>query len=141
MTGTGGPGHLLTDRLDLRAMTSGDVAALHPSCWGRGYATELARAAQREAAAAEPDLPVVAWIHEQNASSQAVARHLGLSDFGQLKPQHWDGHPCTAGPTGNPHQARTRPQASLGRSRHGELDRRWQVLTSGGCAGRRRPGW
>jgi len=93
MTGTRGPGHLLTDRLDLRAMTSGDVAALHPSCWGRGYATELARAAQREAAAAEPDLPVVAWIHEQNASSQAVARHLGLSDFGQLKPQHWDGAP------------------------------------------------
>ena len=66
---------------------------LDQSCWGRGYATELALAAQREAAAAEPDVPLVAWIHEQNAASQAVARHLGLTDFGQPGPQHWDGAP------------------------------------------------
>lgn len=165
MTGTRGPRRLLTARLDLRAMTSGDVAPLHRiisdprncvhipegpkesledsrawverfsarwavsglgywtvrlratsavigvggaerrprfwnlyylldhTCWGRGYATELALAAQRAAAAAEPDLPVVAWIHEHNGASQAVARHLGLTDFGQLEPQHWDGEP------------------------------------------------
>lgn len=37
--------------------------------------------------------PVVAWIHEENAASQAVARHLGLADYGQREPQHWDGEP------------------------------------------------
>jgi RimJ/RimL family protein N-acetyltransferase len=66
---------------------------LDRSHWGCGYGTELARAAQREAAALDPDLPVVAWIHEENAASQAVARHLGLADYGQLEPQHWAGQP------------------------------------------------
>jgi RimJ/RimL family protein N-acetyltransferase len=61
--------------------------------WGRGYGTELALAAQREAAAVDPDLPLVAWIHEQNAASQAVARHLGLKDLGLIEPQHWNGEP------------------------------------------------
>ncbi len=61
--------------------------------WGRGYGTELALAAQRAALTAEPDLPVVAWIHRDNASSQAVARHLGLKDHGQLEQQHWNGEP------------------------------------------------
>jgi hypothetical protein len=59
----------------------------------RRYATELALAAQREAMALEPDLPVIAWIHEGNGASQAVARHLGLTDYGQLEPQHWNGQP------------------------------------------------
>lgn len=66
---------------------------LDRSQWGRGYATELARAAQREAATLAPDLAVVAWIHQDNAASQAVARHLGLADYGQLEPQHWSGAP------------------------------------------------
>ena len=61
--------------------------------WGHGYGTELALAAQREATALDPDLPVVAWIHEGNAASRAVARHLGLTDCGPLQPQHWDGAP------------------------------------------------
>ena len=60
---------------------------------GNGYATELARAAQRAAAAVDPDLPFVAWIHEDNLASQAVARHLGLSDRGLLEPGHWKGKP------------------------------------------------
>jgi RimJ/RimL family protein N-acetyltransferase len=61
--------------------------------WGLGYGTELARAAQRAATAVDPDLPLVAWIHENNAASQAVARHLGLSDFGQMEAGHWKGAP------------------------------------------------
>jgi RimJ/RimL family protein N-acetyltransferase len=165
MTGAQGPSHLLTDRLDLRAMTPGDLEPLHRimsdprnfahipegpkesldasrswverfgaswavnglgywtvrlratstvigvggaerrprfwnlfyqldrSCWGRGYATELALAAQREAAAVEPGLPVVAWIHKDNSASQAVAQRLGLTDYGQLEPHHWNGRP------------------------------------------------
>jgi len=60
---------------------------------GNGYATELARAAQRAAAAVDPGLPVVAWIHEGNVASQAVARHLGLSDHGLLEAGHWKGQP------------------------------------------------
>jgi RimJ/RimL family protein N-acetyltransferase len=165
MTGSRNPRHLLTDRLDLRAITPGDVAVLHPimsdpgNCalipegpkespeasqawierfsarwaanglgywtvrlrstgtvigvggagrrpgfwnlfylldsqhWGRGYGTELALAAQREAVAVDADLPVVAWIHEDNVASQAVARHLGLQDKGLLAAQHWNGEP------------------------------------------------
>jgi RimJ/RimL family protein N-acetyltransferase len=60
---------------------------------GNGYATELARAAQCAAAAVDPDLPLVAWIHEGNVASQAVARHLGLSDHGRLEAGHWKGQP------------------------------------------------
>jgi RimJ/RimL family protein N-acetyltransferase len=165
MTSAQGPRHLQTERLDLRALTPGDLGALHPiisdplNCvhipegpmesledsrawierfsarwevsglgywtarlratsavigvggaerrprywnlfylldrrdWGNGYGTELARAAQREAAAADPGLPVVAWIHEENLASQAVARHLGLTDHGHLEPQHWAAQP------------------------------------------------
>jgi RimJ/RimL family protein N-acetyltransferase len=164
VSGHQGAHHRLTDRLDLRAITPGDVDLLHPiisedrnrrpipgerqdslaasrtwierfsgrwaghglgywtvrlratgavigvggagrlpAFWnlyylidqnhrGYGYATELARAAQREAAAA-PDLPLVGWIHEENAASQAVARHLGLTDYGVLEPRHWNGEP------------------------------------------------
>lgn len=165
MPGRQGARHLLTDRLDLRAMTQDDSELLHPiisadhnrryipaepeqspadtrawverfsgrwaghglgywtvrlratgavigvggagrrpAFWnlyylidqnhrGHRYATELARAAQQEAAAVAPDLPLVAWIHQQNAASQAVARHLGLTDYGLLEPGHWNGAP------------------------------------------------
>ncbi len=61
--------------------------------WTERFGTELALAAQREAGALEPNLPVVAWIHRDNAASQAVARHLGLTDYGQLAPQHWNRRP------------------------------------------------
>ncbi len=62
-------------------------------CRGRGYATELALAAQREALALASELPITAWIHEQNAASQAVARRLGLTNYGELAPGHWDSGP------------------------------------------------
>jgi RimJ/RimL family protein N-acetyltransferase len=166
MTGSQRPSRLLSDRLDLRALTPDDLSALHlimsdpgnceylpegpqesleasgawierfsarwaanglgywtvrlratgdvigvggaecrrprfwnlyylldRSYWGHGYGTELALAAQRAATAVDPDLPVVAWIHELNAASQAVARHLGLQDLGLREPQHWNGEP------------------------------------------------
>jgi RimJ/RimL family protein N-acetyltransferase len=60
---------------------------------GRGYATELARAARQAALALDPDLPLVAWIHADNAASQAVARHLGLRDYGLREREHWNGLP------------------------------------------------
>ena len=182
MTGIMGGGRVLTERLDLRAMTPGDLDALHPilsdpgnnvhipegpmeslaasrawierfsarwaaiglgywtarlratgavigvggaerrprfwnlyyllhrDYWGCGYATELAGAARREAVAADPDVPVVAWVHRDNAASQAVARHLGLADYGQLEPQHWNGEPM--------HFWADRPPAAGQRARH-----------------------
>jgi len=66
---------------------------LEPAHWGRGLATELARAGLRAAAEHDPGLPVVAWIHADNAASIAIATRLGLRDFGLLEPEHWDGHP------------------------------------------------
>jgi RimJ/RimL family protein N-acetyltransferase len=62
-------------------------------CQGHGYATELARAGQQVAVALDPALPLVAWIHADNAASQAVAWHLGLSDYGLREPEHWNGQP------------------------------------------------
>jgi RimJ/RimL family protein N-acetyltransferase len=61
--------------------------------WGSGYATELARAAARAARARDPDLPLAAWIHEQNTGSQAVVRRLGLRDHGLREVSHWKGAP------------------------------------------------
>jgi RimJ/RimL family protein N-acetyltransferase len=49
---------------------------------GRGYATELGRAAQQAAAARDPDVPVIAWVAEHNVPSQRVAERLGLVDRG-----------------------------------------------------------
>ena len=165
MSSSGGHRHVLTDRLDLRAVAGADVDALHrltsapvhsdhipgglqetpestrawierfrgrwditglsywtvrlratgevigiggAECrpgfwnlfylldsgfWGNGYATELARAAQRAAESVDPDLPLVAWIHEDNAPSQGVARRIGLTDYGLLGAAHWNGEP------------------------------------------------
>ena len=70
--------------------------------WGRGYATELARATQRTAAELDPELPLVAWIHADNAASVAVARHLGLTDYGLLEPRHWQGEPMHCWADRNP---------------------------------------
>jgi RimJ/RimL family protein N-acetyltransferase len=61
--------------------------------WGNGYATELSRAARRAAGSVDPGLPLVAWIHEDNTASQAVARRLGLTDYGLLGAAHWRGEP------------------------------------------------
>jgi RimJ/RimL family protein N-acetyltransferase len=64
-----------------------------PACWGRGYATELARAAQQTAAAIDPELPLAAWIHAENVASQRVAQRIGLRDYGRLEAEHWKGEP------------------------------------------------
>lgn len=50
--------------------------------WGRGYATELARAARDAAAAVDPGLPLVAWVVEHNLPSRRVAERLGLVNYG-----------------------------------------------------------
>jgi RimJ/RimL family protein N-acetyltransferase len=46
---------------------------------GRGYATELALEAIRQAGLLRPDLPVVAYLLEHNAASAHVARKLGMT--------------------------------------------------------------
>jgi len=45
---------------------------------GRGYATELARRARERATAADPALPVTAFLLEHNEASAAVVRKAGL---------------------------------------------------------------
>ncbi|MCC9309398.1 GNAT family N-acetyltransferase [Kitasatospora sp. RB6PN24] len=55
---------------------------LAPARWGRGYATELARAALGAALERHPEVPVFAWIHAGNTASRAVATRLGLIDHG-----------------------------------------------------------
>jgi RimJ/RimL family protein N-acetyltransferase len=64
-----------------------------PACWGRGYATELARAAQQTATAIDSELPLAAWIHADNVASQHVALRIGLRDYGRLEAEHWKGEP------------------------------------------------
>ena len=49
---------------------------------GRGYATEIGRAALQWAATFVPDLPVVAFTEVHNRASQAVMRHLRMRDAG-----------------------------------------------------------
>ncbi len=54
---------------------------LHPDSWGRGYATEAARAVLGHAFAA--GLPeVIAVSHTDNWASQGVMRRLGMEDRG-----------------------------------------------------------
>ncbi|MFF1906757.1 GNAT family N-acetyltransferase [Kitasatospora sp. NPDC058218] len=55
---------------------------LAPAHWGRGYATELSRAAITAAHRHAPAVPLVAWIHSHNADSRKVADRLGLTDQG-----------------------------------------------------------
>lgn len=45
---------------------------------GRGYATELGRAALEQAARAAPGVPVIAYLLEHNVASDRVAQKLGL---------------------------------------------------------------
>jgi RimJ/RimL family protein N-acetyltransferase len=57
---------------------------LHPDSWGRGYATEAARAVLGHAFAA--GLPeVIAVSHTDNEASQAVMRRLGMEDRGVVE--------------------------------------------------------
>lgn len=54
-----------------------------PSEWGRGYATELSRAAVDAAREVDPDVPVLAWISSHNHSSRRVAERLGFKNYGE----------------------------------------------------------
>jgi RimJ/RimL family protein N-acetyltransferase len=76
---------------------------------GYGYATELAQAARRQARALDADLPLVAWIHAENIASQAVARRLGLTDYGPLEANHWRGEPMHCWADRDPATAARRP--------------------------------
>jgi len=52
--------------------------ALHPAWWGRGYASEAARAVQRMARAAYPEAPPpISFIHRDNSGSIKVALAVG----------------------------------------------------------------
>ena len=52
---------------------------------GRGYATELGRAALAWAGEHHPDLPVVAFTEVHNRASRAVMERLGLRPAGILR--------------------------------------------------------
>lgn len=46
---------------------------------GKGYATELARAAIARARSTSPDVPVIAYLLESNTSSARVAEKVGFT--------------------------------------------------------------
>ena len=57
---------------------------LHPDCWGRGYATEAARAVvERAFGAGLPE--VYAVVRPGNAASLAVCRRLGMEPLGRMR--------------------------------------------------------
>jgi RimJ/RimL family protein N-acetyltransferase len=56
-----------------------------PSAWGKGYATEVGRAALVLAAKAAPGRVVVALIRPKNEPSINVARRLGLQPEGEVE--------------------------------------------------------
>lgn len=56
-----------------------------PSAWGKGYATEVSRAALALAAKAAPGRVVVALIRPKNEPSIAVARRLGMHPEGEVE--------------------------------------------------------
>lgn len=58
-----------------------------PAAWGRGYATELGRAALDLAAKASPGAPVVALIRPRNEPSIRVAQRLGMRLDGEVQRQ------------------------------------------------------
>jgi RimJ/RimL family protein N-acetyltransferase len=66
---------------------------LDPAYQGSGYAGEIARAGVGVATKHDPELPLIAWIHERNTASQAVAARLGLRNYGRLHRSHWKDDP------------------------------------------------
>ena len=57
---------------------------LHPDCWGRGYATEAARAVvERAFGAGLPE--VYAVVRPGNEPSLAVCRRLGMQPLGRMR--------------------------------------------------------
>lgn len=59
--------------------------AVRDALTGRGYATEIGRAALEWAAAFFPGLPVVSFTEVHNVASQAVMRRLGLREAGGFR--------------------------------------------------------
>lgn len=53
--------------------------AIDPAYWGRGYASEAARAVQRMAAEAFPGRPPISFIHQGNRASVRVALAVGAT--------------------------------------------------------------
>jgi len=51
--------------------------AIHPQAWGRGLASEAARAVQKMARTAFPACPPISFIHRDNAASIGVAKAVG----------------------------------------------------------------
>jgi RimJ/RimL family protein N-acetyltransferase len=49
---------------------------------GHGYATELAETARTLALQLDDEVPVIAWIAEENVPSRRVAEKLGLANYG-----------------------------------------------------------
>ena len=63
---------------------------LTPVSWGRGFATEVARAALESAAWAAPDVPVTARVLANNPASVRVIERVGLELV-------WEGHQAASG--------------------------------------------
>jgi RimJ/RimL family protein N-acetyltransferase len=75
---------------------------LHPDSWGRGYATEAARAAlRRELDAGAPE--VFAVIREGNERSVAVAERLGMIPIG-IETRWYGGIPLQTYAAGGTHE-------------------------------------
>ena len=58
--------------------------AVRDALTGRGYASEIGRAALQWAAVFFPQLPVVSFTEVHNTASRAVMRRLGLHDAGVI---------------------------------------------------------
>ena len=63
---------------------------LHPSVWGRGYATEAATACRDRFAADRPGEPLVSLIVPENTASARVARKLGARIERRIVFRGWD---------------------------------------------------
>lgn len=61
---------------------------LHPAVWGRGYATEAARAAIEYAFTHLAARRIVAWVDPQNPASAAVLRRCHFTEHGPDPDEH-----------------------------------------------------
>ncbi len=59
--------------------------AVRDALTGRGYATEVGRAAFAWAAGHRPDLPIVAFTEVHNHPSQALMRRLAMQPVGEIR--------------------------------------------------------